>query len=614
MLKFIINKIHELKIVTRFAVTVLLSIVVLLSGIVGIAILVYQVGEKVENAYQEITNITQKNGQAKEISEDTSQKFGQLSKISKNLKEDVSATMSFFLILWLVFFILIFALMLFVFYLIFLDLVKPLHQAFSATEQMSNGNFNYEIEVKIMDEIGELLHSIKIIRLIFRSFFSQIMGISNQVNHSANTMISFANDFTKSSTNLSDKAKDASISIDSLFKDSIDISEVIEKQVQNMLVLHNKFSNLSNTTETLEKDFSSLLQTSLASAKKSELGKEKILEVKTSMEEIQTNSVEIKNIMSLITEISDQINLLALNASIEAARAGQSGRGFSVVAKEVSKLADKTSDRVKEIEGLIKTTNLTIAKGVQRVDETIKTIDLVSNNSKEVDLCVKNTIQQINEQTITISTINELIEKMKNMSETIESKVKHQRISTENVKSLITTASSDAINVSEGSKQIIQLGKEKLRISKFLKTTLDEFQVETTSIVHWDDTFKLNIEVIDKQHQGLIQLLNELFVNLLQNNSKKKLEDILNALIQYTIEHFETEEELMYKYNYPKYSQHKHEHDKLKKSVGEFKKDFDSGSEVISFELLDFLRKWLTRHILRTDRDYSRYLISKGVR
>jgi methyl-accepting chemotaxis protein len=111
----------------------------------------------------------------------------------------------------------------------------------------------------------------------------------------------------------------------------------------------------------------------------------------TSIEKLGKSSQEIGEIISVIEDIADQTNLLALNAAIEAARAGEQGRGFAVVADEVRKLAERTSDATKQIAKMIKSiqneTNdavIVMQTGTKEVENGIKLADEAGQSLRSI--------------------------------------------------------------------------------------------------------------------------------------------------------------------------------------------------------------------------------------
>ncbi|RMF56980.1 MAG: hemerythrin [Calditrichaeota bacterium] len=134
------------------------------------------------------------------------------------------------------------------------------------------------------------------------------------------------------------------------------------------------------------------------------------------------------------------------------------------------------------------------------------------------------------------------------------------------------------------------------------------------ALFQWSDTFSVGISSIDRQHQKLISLVNELHEAMKNGKSKEVLGYIIEELINYTKYHFQTEEELFHKYQYPQEAAHKAAHDSFVEKVLQFQEGFESGKVLLSMEILQFLKQWVSDHIQKVDKQYSFFLKEKGVK
>ncbi|HMV78898.1 MAG TPA: bacteriohemerythrin [Leptospiraceae bacterium] len=591
-----LNKIRQLKIITRLIITYILAGLILLGATAGMT-------------YQ--TTIV-KNIIEQEIQQSHIEKT-QFSEKTQVLGKQLISFLNKFMTVWIVFLFMIILCSFVMFYLIFQELVIPLQQAFVVTDHMSKGSFDYELKVKTMDEMGELLQSIKIIRIIFRSVFSQILEVSNKFFNSAKFLREFSDEFAEASEKIAANARISSSRLTELSDATSVLADSVSKETERIKEIRNSIVLLNDSTVNIAHLFKELSAVSSRSAAQANSGKVKIEEVKVAMEEIGKNSKAIKDIMGLINDISEQTNLLALNASIEAARAGAAGKGFSVVAAEVSRLADNTADRVKEIEKLIKTTNQAVNNGTSKVDEAGRTMDAILESSSLVDKYIDKVQEKVNIQSEKTALIQTHIEKMTEIAIQIEDSIIGQKNTAHEVDEAVKMVSEETMSLSESSKKIIVIAKDKVRTSNFLQTIANEFKIDSKYLIQWDDTLSVNVDELNEQHKKLIEILNLLYTSTHENKSREVLTEILNSLIQYTVVHFETEEKLMAKTKYPGMEEHIREHELLKQQVLSYNSQYQSESETVSFELLNFLRKWLTNHILRSDKKYSKHFNQAGI-
>ncbi|MBI3901331.1 MAG: bacteriohemerythrin [Nitrosomonadales bacterium] len=134
------------------------------------------------------------------------------------------------------------------------------------------------------------------------------------------------------------------------------------------------------------------------------------------------------------------------------------------------------------------------------------------------------------------------------------------------------------------------------------------------ALITWSNMLSTGIGEQDIQHKKLIDLINQLNDAMQAGKGADVLGKVLSELVNYTVYHFGYEEKLMAQYKYEDTPAHKAEHAKFVQTAGDFKKKFDSGTAVVSVEIMNFLRDWLTNHIMKTDKRLAQSLNKLGVK
>lgn len=129
------------------------------------------------------------------------------------------------------------------------------------------------------------------------------------------------------------------------------------------------------------------------------------------------------------------------------------------------------------------------------------------------------------------------------------------------------------------------------------------------ALITWQDSYSVGVEMIDADHQLLVSLINQLDDAMNEGGGRDTVGSVLNVLLEYTETHFGREELLMEKGSYPELAPHKREHSKLTGQVRQIVERWHGGDDAsLDAEVLDFLKTWLTGHILGVDRKYTPFV------
>lgn len=130
--------------------------------------------------------------------------------------------------------------------------------------------------------------------------------------------------------------------------------------------------------------------------------------------------------------------------------------------------------------------------------------------------------------------------------------------------------------------------------------------------VAWSETLDSGVKEIDDQHKTLVNMLNTLNEAIHGGWGKEARREVIDKLIEYTKVHFAMEEGLMDSSNYPNSKAHKRQHEELIVMLKEHVRQYEQNSDTSSYNLIFFLKRWLTEHIMRDDKLLGKYLVKSG--
>lgn len=286
-------------------------------------------------------------------------------------------------------------------------------------EKASKGDLTVRANVKSKDELNELSDS-------FNKMLDSINHTMKEATTLSSKLLDSSNNLTEMTKETTDSVLQVSEAVGQIAEGSVISSENTQNSVSEIADLSNNLDMISNSSNqmALVSDNSTTLSNDglkqvVILTQKSELAKASSIEAGEIVKNMDKNVEEINKIMQTILAISDQTNLLSLNASIEAARAGEQGKGFAVVASEIRNLADQSKKSASEIQSII---------------------SRIIGNSKEAVTAIERNDSMLNEQLVAVedtknifNQIVDSIEDVKAKVEQVQQHVKESEVKKENV-------------------------------------------------------------------------------------------------------------------------------------------------------------------------------------
>jgi len=329
------------------------------------------------------------------------------------------------------------------------SITGPIRENVNAVQKLADGDLTLNVSVKRKDEFAAVEGAVKKMVETWKGIVEKINEVAGNVASASHQLSASAEQVSKGSNNQAQRTSQLSTSSEEMSQTVLDIAQNTNKIAQSATdaaLMAKKGEEIVNRSVTEVKEIAKTVDMSAEFVRV-----------------LGDKSEQIGKIVNVIDDIADQTNLLALNAAIEAARAGEQGRGFAVVADEVKKLAERTAKATSEISSMITTIQNEVLRAVDSMENAMGKVNVGVELASQAGDALKEIVNKVDDLQLMVSQIASATDEMSATSEEISKDIEH-----------IAEISNEA---SVNSEQTAQAAGSLMNLSLNLQKVMGEFRV-----------------------------------------------------------------------------------------------------------------------------------------